>query len=100
MVINALVHVRHCYTFEDGQVIAALIAACLRDGEDVVLSFDGVDDVPSSFVNGAFVTLLTEFSADMVRRHVSIIDSTRQINSLIKMRVASGATVIREVELA
>ena len=92
MVIRALDHVPHCYTYEDGLRIAELLAISLHKHEDVILSFEGVNGVPSSFVNGAFISLITEFSVDDVRRHVQVVCSTRQINDLIKSRVSAEAS--------
>ena len=84
MVIRVLDHVPHCYTYADGLVIARVILAGLSAEQDVRLDFDGVRDVPSSFVNAAFVSLLGEVSIDIIRRHLKISNSTKQINGLIK----------------
>lgn len=86
MVINALDHVPHCYTSQDGEVIANQIRNGLSNGGNVVLSFAGVTDVPSSFVNAAIVALLDDFSAAYIRSHLSIVDSTQQINDMIRRR--------------
>ena len=91
MVIMALDHVPHCYTAQDGLVIASLIRAGWDRGEKVVLSLAGVTDAPSSFVNGAFVSLLDTHSFDAIRRDLRIIDSTRQINDLILHRMQQEA---------
>ena len=90
MVIRTLDHVRHCYTYDDGLVIAGLLRSALCDRETAFLSFAGVDDVPSSFVNGAFVSLLDEFSARDIKTYIRIVDSTRQINSMVRARVEAG----------
>ena len=52
-----------------------------------MLSFDGVEDVPSSFVNAAFVPLLGSYSYDFIKAHLQVINSTRQINDMIKRRL-------------
>ena len=87
MVIRVLDHVARCYTATDGLLIAAVIRPQLASGRSVTLSFDGVTDVPSSFVNGAFVSLLDCIPAIAIRRHLKITDSTRQINDLIRSRL-------------
>lgn len=86
MVIKILDYVRQCYTQADGEVIAGAIAACLRRGEKVVISFAGVYGVPSSFINAAFISLLDEFTFADIRAKVTFIHSTKQINELIKKR--------------
>jgi hypothetical protein len=86
MDLNVLDHVKRCYTSQDGAVVAALIRANFCQDNHVTVSFTGVGDVPSSFINTAFISLLDDFSYDFIRSHLSVIDSTRQINSLIKRR--------------
>ncbi|WP_010162586.1 STAS-like domain-containing protein [Sphingomonas sp. PAMC 26617] len=90
MVIAALDHVPQCYTSADGLVIAGTIRRCLRQG-GATLSFFGVDDVPSSFVNSAIVSLLDEFSSDEIRKRLSIVDSNRQINDMIRRCMMNAA---------
>ncbi|ADU36953.1 STAS-like domain-containing protein [Variovorax paradoxus] len=86
MVIRLLDHLQHCSTYDDGQIIFEMIAPKVEAGEDVVLSFDGVSAVPSAFVNAALLRLVERVSIDEVRRHLSIVDSTRQINDMIRSR--------------
>lgn len=92
MEIRVLDIVPQCHTWNDGEVIAkALEEAFIRD-KKVRLSFGGVSDVPSSFVNAAFISLLHRFSYDFIRRHLSIVDSTRQINEMIVRRFDTETT--------
>ena len=79
-------HVRTCSTYEDGAVIYQLIADELRAGRRVTLSFDGIKSIPSAFVNAALIKLVEEFDFDFIRSHLQIVESTRQINRLIKDR--------------
>lgn len=95
MVINVLDHVPRCYTYEDGRLIADQIARALRHGEPAIVSFAGVDAVPSSFVNAAFVGLLAEFPLAQIKRLVQVRNSTRQINSLIKERLEKEAALLQ-----
>jgi hypothetical protein len=87
VVIVALEHVPQCYTWEDGAVIARLIRSGFARGENVVVSFKGVGNVPSSFVNGAFVSLLDEYDFPFIRSHLSIKDSNSAINEMIRRRL-------------
>jgi hypothetical protein len=88
MVIRLLDHVERCSSYAEGEVIFNLLAPAIRGGEDVTLSFDGVSAVPSAFVNGALVRLAEETSVETIQRHLKIIDSTRQINDLVRSRFA------------
>jgi hypothetical protein len=96
MVIEVQRHVERCYTVADGLKIAALLRRSLGAGEKVTVSFLGISGVPSSFVNGAFISLLSSFSADEIREKVRIVDSTRQINELVRSRIAAEAPRERE----
>jgi hypothetical protein len=86
MVIKVLDHVERCYSNADGEVIFALIQPIISKGEQVTVSFAGVDSLPSSFVNSAFIPLLEHYSFDIIRRSLRFVDSTKQINEMIKKR--------------
>lgn len=91
MVIRILDHVKSCSTYEDGEKIFRLIHPPLKAGEDVVLSFAGVLSVPSAFINAALVRLLEDIPFETIKRHLKIVDSTRQINALVRQRFAFSA---------
>src|SRR4051812_32189595 len=86
MVIRILDHVQTYSTYADGEVIFRLISHALRTGDPVTVSFAGIKSIPSAFVNAAFIKLVEEFSFDDIRSRLKIVDSTRQINRLIKDR--------------
>lgn len=88
MVIRVLDYVTHCSSYAEGDAIFQIIAPHIQSGEDVTLSFDGVDAVPSSFINAAIVRLAEVVSLDTLKAHLKVIDSTRQINDLIRSRIA------------
>lgn len=89
MVIRVLDHLAHCHDWKDGDQLYRIMRTALLKCGGVVVAFDGVDDVPSSFVNGAFVKLLESYSFDEIKAKVRVINSTRQINGLIKKRLES-----------
>lgn len=86
MVINILDHVERCYSNTDGDIILSLIKPKITDGQQVTISFNGVDSVPSSFVNSAFIALLDDFPFDYIRSHLKFTNTTKQINEMIKNR--------------
>lgn len=88
MVIRLLDYVEHCSSYAEGEVIFNLLAPVIKSGEDVTLSFEGVSAVPSAFINGALVRLVEETPVPTIRAHLKIVDSTRQINDLIRSRFA------------
>lgn len=97
MVVDILALVPRCYTYEDGEQVAGVIRPALRAGQDITLSFRGVRGVPSSFVNAAFVDLLGEFPATLIRRHVRIVNSSPQINAMIRDRIAAESARLEEL---
>lgn len=86
MVIRVADHTRTHSTYADGEVIYRLLESELRAGRKVTVSFAGIKSIPSAFVNAALIKLLEQFDFKFIRSHLSIVDSTRQINSLIKDR--------------
>jgi hypothetical protein len=87
MVINVLDLVPHCYTWADGEIVGRAIHRALSKKEKVTVSFAGVEDVPTSFVNAAFVKLLEDFDYALIREKLAVVNSTRQINDMIKRRL-------------
>jgi hypothetical protein len=86
MVVRALDHVRHCYTQADGQKIYETILPLLNKGERVDLSFEGVETVPSSFINTALIRLLDTVPFEKIKENLKFSNTTKQINEMIKTR--------------
>lgn len=73
-------------------IVGRAVRSLLVSGADkVTLSFAGVDAVPTSFVNTAFVDLLIDFPLAEIKRRVRIIDSTPAINAMIKRMLEAEA---------
>lgn len=86
MVINVYDHVGRCYSNEDGKILKDLIKSYLDIKEPVTVSFKNVSGVTSSFVNTALIELLDEYSFDFIKNNIKYVDTTHQINSMIKSR--------------
>ena len=87
MVIKVLEIVPHCYSYEDGSVLAKVLLQRIECRDMSVVDFSGVNGVPSSFVNGAFVSLLDEVSFDDIKKYVTFFGATTQITGLIRERL-------------
>lgn len=85
-VIKVLDHVERCYSNDDGQKIQAEIKSAFYNDQKIILSFEGVDGVTSSFINTALIDLLEEFSFSFIKAHLSFSGSNAQINKLINDR--------------
>ncbi|WLW63699.1 STAS-like domain-containing protein [Achromobacter aegrifaciens] len=84
--IRLLEYVPHCYNGDDGRVIRDLLTGYLKRQEPVTVSFSGVQSVPSSFINVALISLLSSFSFEQIRRQLRFVDTTSQINEMIRTR--------------
>lgn len=84
--IRVLDLVDRCYNSEDGEVIHDAIVARLPSDSELFVSLDGVDSVPSSFVNVAFIRLLERMSFDEIKRKIHFVNTNSQINEMIKSR--------------
>lgn len=84
MVIVALDHVDHCFNAQDGEIILGVLTQALLKHQDVTLSFRGVSDVPSSFINAALVPLVQTHGEDWVRKHLRITAATKQVADMIR----------------
>jgi hypothetical protein len=86
MVIRALDLVRQCYSQDDGQKVFDVLLPRLQRGERIELSFDGVDTVPSSFINTSLIHLLDIVPFQTIKSNLRFVNTTRQINEMIKSR--------------
>lgn len=96
MVIRVIDLVESCDTSAQGDAVLPVVAAALRQGSTVTVSFAGISTATSSFVNAAFVDLLQEFGIDQLKSRLRFADSTRQINEMIRLRLFSEATRIAQ----
>ncbi|WP_051003001.1 STAS-like domain-containing protein [Bradyrhizobium elkanii] len=83
-------------TAAQGERLFAALTDALRATDIITVSFANVQTATSSFVNLAFVHLLLTLSLDEVKRRVRIVNSTRQINEMIRMRLTREAEAKRD----
>jgi hypothetical protein len=65
----------------------ALSAALGRHGVTVELDFQGITTATSSFANLAFVQLLAKWPLAELKLRLKVVNSTRQINEMIRSRL-------------
>ncbi len=80
-------------TYEDGFRIYKIIKTAIDEEKSVVLSFDSITAVPSSFVNGCFSKLIDDIGVDNVKKSVRITKSTVIINNMIRRKFNLAANV-------
>ena len=71
---------------EDATLLCELLTDKIKKRQKVEVSFSGIMCITCRFVNTGLITLLEEFDFDDIKKHVNIIDSNKQINTLINKR--------------
>src|SRR5688500_17902153 len=97
MVVRALDYVPHCYSSDDSAVVACGLRDAFARHGAATLSFDGVADVTSSFINSAIVSLLDTYSADWLKAHLRMVGATSQIGDMVRRCLANA---LRQPEAA
>lgn len=73
-----------CVSSDDGQKVHDQIAAALREGKTVRLSFLNVESLTSAFLNAAIGQLYGEFSDEAVKVSLSVADMDQDDLVLLK----------------
>lgn len=89
--IRVLDFVEQCYNANDGQIIHDVIEKRWHQNDKVTLSFDGVDAVPSSFVNVALISFLDNHDFEEIKRKLRFVNTSSQINEMIRSRFSFEA---------
>jgi len=82
-------------TSEEGEIVFDRLSGELSSQKgSTIVSFEGIQTATSSFVNTGFVELLTKFSYADLKSRLRITNSTRQINNMIKTRLARSSDMV------
>ncbi|HMO30409.1 STAS-like domain-containing protein [Enterovirga sp.] len=79
-------------TGDQGAIVYRRISMGLRRGGPIVISFSGITTATSSFVNAGFVELLRDHPFSEIKDRLRVIDSTHQINDMIRTRLNGEAS--------
>jgi hypothetical protein len=63
-----------CVASDDGQKVFLRLAASLKEGQPVILSFKNVSSLTSAFLNAAIGPLYGRFGESEIRKNLSITD--------------------------
>jgi hypothetical protein len=88
----------HAVSSADGGTVHDRIAEALRRDQSVVLSFAGVEDVTSAFLNAAIGQLYGEFNEDLIREHLRVVDAEGDQLVLLKRVVDRAKDFFRNPE--
>lgn len=87
MVINVKSVSRYADTNAQGDLLFDAMYQGICQNEDVMVDFQGISNVTSSFVNSSFVRLLEVFDFGTIQKCVQISGANRQIAAMIKSRM-------------
>ena len=88
--VAALVGSRFCVSIDDGELVHDKVLPLLKQGRHVVLSFQGVTDLISSFLNAAVGRLYGELDEAVIKDQLSFADLSEDDRHLIE-RVVENA---------
>ena len=60
-----------CVAAEDGEKVYHVVYEALKNGKSVTLSFKGIEDLTSVFLNAAIGPLYGEFSEEFLKTHMN-----------------------------
>lgn len=93
MVIRILDIAPGADTSEQGTAVLTRLHQAFAGDGTVTVSFSGINTATSSFVNAGFVPLLEHFALHDLKRRLRVIDSTRQINDMIRTCIEREASI-------
>jgi len=96
--LSELVGSPHAVSSADGTFVYDRIADGLRRGESVILSFAGVEDVTSAFLNAAVGQLYAEFGEHQIREKLRVEDADGDHLALLKRVVERAKEFFRDAE--
>jgi len=79
-------YVDQVYSNDDGKIIYNELKKELARSNKIAVSFKEISALNSSFVNSAFIELLEDYDFQFIKENLRFVDSTKQINNMIKSR--------------
>lgn len=87
-----------CVSAEDGKKVYMLILEALHQGKNVQISFKGIEDLTSLFLNAAIGQLYNEFKDDELKKRLSVIDANPQDLETLKRSVERAKEYFKDPE--
>ncbi|NJD53459.1 MAG: DUF4325 domain-containing protein [Candidatus Methanoperedens sp.] len=75
---------RICVTDKDGKKVYDVIFDALSNKKEIILSFDGVTDLTSAFLNNAIGQLYGNFKEDYIKSKLSVTDMPKNDMVILK----------------
>ncbi len=87
-----------CVSAEDGLKVYNVILKALCENKNVEISFRGVEDLTSLFLNVAIGQLYDEFKDDKLKNRLSVVDVNPQDLDTLKRSVARAKEYFKDPE--
>ena len=87
-----------CVAAEDGQKVYDAIFKGLQEGKNIEISFKGIEDLTSLFLNAAIGQLYNEFEDDELKKRLSVIDTSPQDLETLKRSVERAKEYFKDPE--
>lgn len=86
----------YCVSSTDGEKVYEIVAARLHANAPVVLSFAGVEDLTTAFLNTAIGQLYGEMDEEIIRRNLSVTGADNEQLALLKRVVERAKAFFAE----
>ena len=87
-----------CVSAEDGEKVYRLILEALHQDKNVQISFKGIEDLTSLFLNAAIGQLYNEFEDDELKKRLSVTDASPQDLDTLKRSVERAKEYFKDPE--
>ena len=85
-----------CVAAEDGEKVFGAIRSRLEQGQSIEISFRGVEDVTSLFLNAAIGQLYGAYSEDQIRSRLRAVDISQEDLQTLKRSVDRAKAYFRD----
>ena len=96
--IVSIVENNICVSAEDGLKVYDAIFKALRENKNVEISFRGVEDLTSLFLNVAIGQLYNKFKDDELKKRLSVVDVSPQDFDTLKRSVERAKEYFKDPE--
>ena len=87
-----------CVAAEDGRKVYDAIHKALQEGKNVEISFKGIADLTSLFLNAAIGQLYDEFKDDELKKRLIVVDASPQDLETLKRSVERAKEYFKDPE--
>lgn len=90
MVIFVLDHLSRCDSSQDGLALNRILEDAFASSSVVTVSFSGISDIPSSFVNAGLVPFVEKRGSQWLKSHLRVVGATKQVADMIRRCVSNA----------